>query len=209
MKNSKSIQVFLAFVMAFVCLSFIDLKPKEKQIKNFKLKSIANKMVSLDEYRDAKGFVIVFTCNKCPMAKLYSDRLNKLHYMYKKQHVYLLVINSMDTLAYAEESFKLMQKKAIQERFNFPYLQDKKQTVAKQFGATHTPQAFIIWKNSDAKFTIKYQGAIDDNASEPKKANPLLINSLEELLRNKTVSNPITESFGCRIYFRGEKQKMN
>jgi peroxiredoxin len=209
MKNSKSIQVFLAFVMAFVCLSFIDLKPKEKQIKNFKLKSISNKMVSLDDYRDAKGFVIVFTCNKCPMAKLYSDRLNKLHYMYKKQHVYLLVINSMDTLAYAEESFKLMQKKAIQERFNFPYLQDKKQTVAKQFGATHTPQAFILWKNNDAKFTIKYQGAIDDNASEPKKANPLLINTLEELLRNKTVSNPITESFGCRIYFRGEKQKMN
>lgn len=209
MKNSKSIQVFLAFVMAFVCLSFIDLKPKEKPIKNFKLKSVSNKMVSLDDYRDAKGFVIVFICNKCPMAKLYSDRLNKLNYMYKKQHVYLLVINSMDTLAYAEESFKLMQRKAIQERFNFPYLQDKKQNVAKQFGATHTPQAFVVWKNNDDNFVIKYQGAIDDNASEPKKANPLLINSLDELLRNKTVSNPITESFGCRIYFRGEKQKMN
>lgn len=195
--------------MAFVCLSFIDLKPKEKPIKNFKLKSVSNKMVSLDDYRDAKGFVIVFICNKCPMAKLYSDRLNKLNYMYKKQHVYLLVINSMDTLAYAEESFKLMQRKAIQERFNFPYLQDKKQNVAKQFGATHTPQAFVVWKNNDDNFVIKYQGAIDDNASEPKKANPLLINSLDELLRNKTVSNPITESFGCRIYFRGEKQKMN
>ena len=63
----------------------------------------------------------------------------------------------MDTLAYAEESFKLMQKKANKDKFNFPYLQDKKQVVAKEFNATHTPQAFIIWKNKESnKFSIKY-----------------------------------------------------
>ena len=144
------------------------------------------------------------------MAKLYSERLNKINEKYKTQKVYLLAINSMDTLAYAEESFKLMQKKATKDKFNFPYLQDKKQVVAKQFNATHTPQAFIIWKNKGSnKFLIKYQGAIDDNATEPENAgNHYLTSAIDDLLQNKPVAKPKTDSFGCRIFFRGEKQNM-
>lgn len=209
MRNSRLITLLLVIGLAFICLSFNEIKNNEREIRSFKLKDVSNKIISLDDYKDARGFVIVFTCNKCPMAKLYTERMNRINEIYKKQHIYLIAINSMDTLAYAEESFKQMQKKASKDKLTFPYLQDKKQTVAKQFGATHTPQAFIIWKNIDHKFSIKYQGAIDDNASEPKKANPLLINSLEELLNNKSITNPITESFGCKIFIRGEKQKMN
>ena len=197
--------IFL-FIITFFLLSFYSFKPNEKEIKFFKLKNVDNKMVSLSDYKDAKGFIVVFTCNKCPMAKLYTNRLNKINDKYKKQGIYLLAINSMDTLAYAEETFKLMQKKAKNDKLTVPYLQDKKQTVAKQFSATHTPQAYIIWKNGNNKFTIKYQGAIDDNASKPELANNLLTNSIDELLAGKTVSNPKTESFGCRIYYRGEKQ---
>lgn len=197
--------LFLLLFVFIVC-SFKLVEETKNEIKNIRLKNIDNTIVSLSNYKDAKGFIIVFTCNKCPMAKLYSNRLNKINEEYKNKGIFLLAINSMDTLAYAEESFKLMQKKAKKEKFTFPYLQDKKQTVAKQFNATHTPQAFIIWKNEKDKFIIKYQGAIDDNAAEPENATNLLTYSLNELLDGKTVSKPITESFGCRIYYRGEKQ---
>ena len=209
MKKKGCIPILFVLLFAFINFSFLK-NSNEKLIKNFTLKSVDNKKVSLNDFKDAKGFVVVFICNKCPMAKLYSDRLIKINDKYKKQKVYLLSINSMDTLAYAEESFKLMQKKAAKDKFNFPYLQDKKQVVAKQFNATHTPQAFIIWKNKEGnKFSIKYQGTIDDNAAEPEKAtNHYLTSAIDDLLQYKPVAKPKTDSFGCRIFFRGEKQNM-
>ena len=208
MKKSGCLPVLMLLGITFMCFSFIGLRTDEKQIKNFSLKSVSNKVVSLSEYKNAKGFMVVFMCNKCPMAKFYSDRLNKLNNQYKAKGVYLLAINAMDTLAYAEESFKLMQKRAKQDKFSFPYLQDKLQLVGKQFKATHTPQAFVIWKNKSGQFTIKYEGSIDDNAGDANTAKPYLAQAVEELLQNKTVSNPTTESFGCRIFYRGIKDKM-
>lgn len=203
----KLVPVFLVLFVGILLSSF-NTDNKEKTISVFKLKSATNnKNLSLSDYKEAKGFIIVFTCNKCPMAKLYTKRMNELNLKYSKQGIALLAINSMDTLAYAEESFKRMQKKAKSESFNFPYLQDKKQTVVKQFGATHTPQSFVIWKNKKGIFDIKYQGAIDDNASEPEKAeHHYLTAAVDELLSGKSVTNPKSESFGCRIYIRGEKQ---
>ena len=209
MKKKGWLPILFVCLLAFINFSFLT-NSNEKLIKNFTLKSVDNKKVSLNDYKDAKGFIVVFICNKCPMAKLYSERLNKINEKYKTQKVYLLAINSMDTLAYAEESFKLMQKKANKDKFNFPYLQDKKQVVAKQFNATHTPQAFIIWKHKESnKFSIKYEGTIDDNAAEPEKATKhYLTSAIDDMLQNKPVAKPKTDSFGCRIFFRGEKQNM-
>lgn len=208
MKLNKSGLFLTRFIFLCICCCplFISAQTTEIQIKNFSLKNVDNKTVALKQFKDARGFVVVFTCNKCPMAKLYTNRLNKINEQYKKLGVYLLAINSMDTLAYAEESFKMMQKKAKNDKLTVPYLQDKKQAVARQFGATHTPQAFVIWKNKQNSYSIKYQGAIDDNASEPEKASHLLTTAINELLANKSVSSPKTESFGCRIFYRGEKQ---
>lgn len=191
-----------------MCLSFICLPNGERQVKDFSLKNVSNKVVSLSDYKNAKGFMVVFMCNKCPMAKFYSDRLNKLNNEFTSKGVYLLAINTMDTLAYAEESFKLMQFKAKKEKLNFPYLQDKLQVVGKQFKATHTPQAFVIWKNKAGHYTIKYQGSIDDNAGDANSAKPFLAEAVKELLQKKSVSNPNTESFGCRIFYRGIKNTM-
>lgn len=201
---------FLLLSILLIFSSFI-LFEKDKVITNFKLKNAStNKFVSLSMYRNAKGFAIIFICNKCPMAKLYSERLNKMNSKYQKLGIPILAINAMDTLAYAEESFVLMQKKAKKEQFNFPYLQDKSQTIAKLFKAKHTPQAYVIWKNKLGNYTIKYQGAIDDNAAEPDKTqHHFLTAALDELLAKKVVSQPISASFGCRIFFRGEKKYMD
>ena len=203
--------VFFFYAIALVVFSSYTIYEKEKTISDFKLKSATNnRWVSLSDYKNAKGFVIVFSCNKCPMAKFYSQRLNQMDAKYKKLGVPVLAINSMDTLAYAEESFKLMQKKAKKDQFQFPYLQDKKQNIAKEFKATHTPQAFVIWKNNVGKFVVKYQGAIDDNAGEPEKIKyHFLTDAIDDLLQEKEVATPKSESFGCRIYFRGEVQKMD
>ncbi len=204
--------VFLIFinVAVFLFSSFVFVE-KERSIATFKLKSATtNELVSLSDYKNAKGFMVVFTCNKCPMAKFYSKRLNQMDAKYKKLGVPLLAINSMDTLAYAEESFKNMQKKAQKELFTFPYLQDKKQKVVKEFKATHTPQAFVIWKLKSGKFVVKYEGAIDDNAGEPEKAkNHFLTNAVDDLLSDKAVATPKSESFGCKIFLRGVKQTMD
>ena len=170
LKNYIMNKLFALFVFSsllFVSISFK--KPVDAAIGNFKLKSATNQFIALSDYKTAKGFMIVFICNKCPMANLYTNRLNTLNLKYKNKGFPLLVINSMDTLVYAEESFVLMQKKAKKDNLNFPYLQDKNQTVAKQFKAENTPQAFVVWKNKSGKFIIKYQGAIDDNAGEPEK----------------------------------------
>lgn len=204
----KKIATLLILLMIVSSFSFKEIKP-EKAIKNFSLKSTDNKVISLEKYKNAKGFIIIFTCNKCPMAKLYSERLNTLYAKYRSKEVYLMAINSMDTVAYKEENFKLMQKKVEKEKFLFPYLQDKKQVVAKQFGATHTPQSYVIWKNNAGKWIVKYEGSIDDSALEPTKANNYLETAVDELLQNKTVTNPFTKSVGCRIFYRGEIAKMD
>ena len=205
MKNTLILVFTISIFSSFVVFE------KEKSIGNFKLKNALNsKFVALSDYKNTKGFVVVFICNKCPMAKFYTKRLNEINLKYKKSGIPILALNSMDTLAYGEESFVLMQKKSKKEQFVFPYLQDKSQTIAKEFNATHTPQAFVIWKNKLGKYTIKYQGAIDDNAGEPEKVTQhFLTNAMDELLLKKEVSTPKSESFGCRIFFRGEKNKMD
>jgi peroxiredoxin len=205
----KHLLFFYILVLLFVFCSF-TFSDKSKSISNFKLKSATtNKWVSLSDYQDAKGFIVVFICNKCPMAKFYSQRLNQMDAKYKKMGVPLMAINSMDTLAYGDESFKQMQKKIIKEQLHFPYLQDKKQNVAKQFNAAHTPQAFVIWKIK-GKYIVNYEGAIDDNAGEPEKAkNHYLTDAVDQLLQGKRVTVSKSESFGCRIFYRGEKSNMN
>ena len=202
---SKLFKTFL-FVLSITTFGFNT--PNEsynnkigEKISDFRLKNIDNSFVSLNDFKDAKGFMIVFTCNHCPFAKLYSKRLNALNKKYKPLGVPLLAINSMDSILYKEESFELMQTKAKSDKFNFCYLQDATQSVGKDFDAKHTPQAYVIWKE-DNNWIVKYEGAIDDDGENPDKANPFISNAVDELLSGKNVTLPQTESFGCRIFYR-------
>ena len=204
----KNAFLFILVVTLFALSSFTFIE-KEKSISNFKLKSATtNKWVSLSDYKDAKGFIIIFTSNKCPMAKFYSQRLNQMYDKYIKVGVPLIAINSMDTLAYSDASFRRMQLKVNKETLNFPYLHDKIQNVAKEFKAINTPQAFVIWKVK-GKYIIKYEGAIDDNAGEIEKIkNHYLTDAVDQLIQGNEVKVPRSESFGCKIFYRGIKEKM-
>lgn len=172
-----------------------------KAIKDFSLKNVDGKTISTKDYPNAKGFIVVFTCNHCPFAKLYSTRLNNLSSTYSALDVPLIAINSMDTLIYPDECFEKMQTKAKHDRFNFAYLQDETQKIGKMFGAEHTPTAFVIWKVNN-EWLIKYRGCIDDNGEQAAKANPFIAKAVNELLEGKIVSRPVTDSFGCRIFYR-------
>lgn len=159
-------------------------------------------MLSLKDYPNAKGFIIVFTCNHCPFAKLYPQRLNAINKTYKNLGVPLIAISSTDTISYEDDTYSKMREKAINEQFNFPYLFDDMQTVAKNFKAQKTPHAYVIWKINN-KWIIKYNGAIDDNGMEPKKVTiNYVTKAVEELLNGKDVSEKETKSIGCQIYLR-------
>lgn len=196
------------FTLLVVLCSF-NLIVKDKYVSDFKLKNAnTNQWVSLSDYKNAKGFIIIFTCNKCPMAKFYSQRLNQMYDKYKKVGIPLIAINSMDTLAYAEESFRKMQHKVKNDHLNFPYLQDKKQVVGKNFKASVTPQAFVIWKQNN-KLVIKYEGSIDDNAGDYENVkNHFLANAVDQLLKGNEVAIKNSEPFGCKIFYRGIKDIM-
>ena len=174
----------------------------ENTVKDFSLLNTDGKRVSLSNYPDAKGFIVVFTCNHCPFAKLYPKRFNEMTEKYKKLGVPVLAISSTDTVTYEEDSYALMVQKAKKEKYKFPYLYDNTQAVAKDFKADKTPHAYVIWKENGA-YVVKYNGAIDDNGFEPKKVeNPYVMSAVDSLLANKNISVKDTKSIGCKIYFR-------
>lgn len=193
---------FTNFVIIPIIFGFLlNMGDPSKTIQDFSLKNVDNKTISTKAFPDAKGFIVVFICNECPFAKLYSKRLNELSTKYKALDVPLLAINSMDTLVYEDESFKDMQLKAKDDKFKFPYLHDVDQLVAKNFNAEHTPSAFILWKEQN-RWVIKYKGAIDDNGQNPFIATPYVANNVDALLKNLPVILNETLSFGCRIFYR-------
>jgi peroxiredoxin len=205
MKNkTRLIRFCFSLLIGSTLIGFVK-SPTEKTVQDFSLLNTDGKQVSLSNYPDAKGFIVLFTCNHCPFAALYPQRLNDLSKKYAALGVPLIAINSIDTVAYEEEGYANMVEKATGEKFQFPYLYDANQDVAKAFKADKTPHAFIIWKvdNDCKEWVIKYDGAIDDNGAEPKKVlNPYVANAVDALLANKSIDVKETKSIGCKIYFR-------
>lgn len=169
---------------------------------NFRLVNVDGKQVSLNDYKDAKGLMVVFTCNHCPFAKLYPQRLNALNEKYKKRGVPLIAISSTDSVQYEEDDFAHMVKYAKQEKFKFPYLYDRDQSTAKHYKAQKTPHAFVIW-NNNGKWQIEYEGAIDDNGMHAKDVKDAYVaNAVEALLAGKAIAIQHSKSIGCQIYYR-------
>ena len=171
-------------------------------IAPFGLKNVDGKTISINDYKQAKGFVIVFTCNHCPFAKLYTQRLNNLCHAYNSKGIVVLTVNSSDNRLLEGEAFDKMVAQAHDQHFEFPYLQDEQQTVARAFGATRTPQAFILFKEN-GKLILKYQGAIDDNGAEADKVeHHYVTDALNSLLAGKPVAVTDTKAVGCAIKLR-------
>lgn len=163
---------------------------------DFKLKSVDNKMYSMADYKDAKGFIVVFTCNHCPFAVKYEDRIIDLAKKYKSKGYVLLAINPNDPAAQPEDSFELMQKRAKEKKFTFPYLFDEGQKIYPQYGATKTPHVFLLDKN----LVVKYIGAIDDNVEDAFEVKEkYLENAIAALEKGEEPTPNTTKAIGCTI----------
>ncbi len=197
---TRVMKVF-GMVLASVMLDSFT-PPASREIGDFSLIDTDGKEVSLKSYPSAKGFIVVFTCNHCPFAKLYPPRLNDLNEKYGPLGVPVIAISSTDTVSYEEDTYPKMVEKAKKEHFNFPYLYDGAQAVARQFAAQRTPHAFVLWKEN-GKWMVRYNGAIDDNGAEPQKVKKHYVaDAVDQLLAGKDVVVKETKSIGCQVYFR-------
>jgi peroxiredoxin len=167
---------------------------------DFKLKNIDNKMVSLSDYNNQKGVVIVFTCNHCPYAVLYEARLVELQAKYGAKKFPILALNPNDSTIVAADSFSKMITNAAEKGFNFPYLLDDKE-VWKKFGATRTPHIYLLKKESDG-FKVAYIGAIDDNPQDASAVkDAYLSQAIDALLAGQSPKVTETRAIGCTIKF--------
>lgn len=196
----KKLATLLVLVTVFVTTGFGTDVPTPYKIgdkaTDFKLKSVDGKMYGMADYKDAKGFIIVFTCNHCPFAKKYEDRINALAKKYKPQGYILLAINPNDPALEPDDSFELMKVRAKEKGFVFPYLFDEGQKIYPQYGATKTPHVFLLDKNH----IVKYIGAIDDNLDSANDVKEkYLENAIAALESGKTPSPETTKAIGCSI----------
>jgi len=164
-----------------------------------KLKNVDNKMLSFDDYPNAKGFIMVFMSNSCPYSKAYEARIQAMNKRYTVLQYPLIAINANNPEISPENSFANMQAYAKQQGFAFPYLCDEKQEIADKYGARSTPQVFVITKRGD-QYTIEYTGAID-NDTQNNKADKInyLDNAMTALLNNTKPAVTQTKAIGCSI----------
>lgn len=163
---------------------------------DFSLKNIDGKFVSLSDYKNAKGYIVIFTCNTCPYAVMYEDRIKELHNKYASKGYPVIAINPNDPAVKEGDSVDAMKVRAAEKAFAFPYLFDAGQTVFPQYGATKTPHVFLLDNNR----TVKYIGAIDDNPQDAAGAQVKYVEQAIAALNSGKNPDPnFTKAIGCGI----------
>ncbi|MCJ7934059.1 MAG: thioredoxin family protein [Chryseobacterium sp.] len=166
---------------------------------DFKLKNVDGNMVSLSDFKSSKGFIVVFTCNHCPYAKKYEDRIIELDKKFKDQGYPVIAINPNDPNVQPEDGYKQMVGRAKQRGFTFPYLVDEGQRIYPQYGATKTPHVFVLQKEN-GKNIVKYIGAIDNNYDNPKEVSEYYVqDAVNALIKGEPVKMTKTVAIGCTI----------
>jgi len=180
----------------------IDMSTKKLKIgsvlPNFSLKGVDEKIYSLENFKDKKAIVVIFSCNHCPYVQAYESRIIKLQNNFVNDAA-IVAINSNDAEKYPDDSFEMMKKRSDEKQFNFPYLHDEDQSVAKLFDATHTPEVFLF----DAERRLAFHGKIDDNWQTPDMVkSSYLRDAVVEVINGEEVSVPETFTIGCTIKWK-------
>lgn len=166
---------------------------------DFSLIGTDDKMHSLSQYPDAKGFIVIFTCNHCPYVIAYEDRINALDAKYKPLGYPVIAINPNDASVQPEDSLDLMKVRAQEKGFTFPYLVDENQEIYPQYGATKTPHVFILQKEN-GNHIVKYIGTIDDNYEDANDVSERYVeDAVDALLKNEPIKQTETVAIGCTI----------
>ena len=168
----------------------------------FNLKNVDGKNVSFANYTDSKGFIIVFTCNTCPVAKAYQDRVEALNSTYAAKGYPVIAINTNDPIASPGDSYTKMQELAKNKQLSYAYLEDPDHIYTKKYGAMKTPHVFIVQKAAKG-FEVAYIGAIDNDQEETLAQRTNYVkNAVDELLAGKKPTINTTKAIGCSIKWK-------
>jgi peroxiredoxin len=169
------------------------------QAPDFSLPGIDGKTHALSSFKDKKALVICFSCNHCPYVQATEDRMMQFQRDFGPKGAQLVCINPNDEKIYPEDSFDGMKQRAKARGFNFVYLRDEGQEVARKYGAQCTPEFFVF----DANRKLAYHGRIDDGYKEAANAKKHdLRDAVTAVLGGGKVSEPVTMAMGCSIKWR-------
>ncbi len=169
---------------------------------DFSLLNVDGKKVSLSDYSDVKGYVVIFTCNHCPFSVAYEDRIIALDKEAAALGFKLVALNPNDSVQYPDDSYSAMIRRASEKGFTFPYLLDATQEYAKAYGAQKTPHVFVLQKENGV-LIVKYIGAIDNNFKDAAAADRHYVTeALKEILAGQPVSTPVTKAIGCGVKWK-------
>ena len=199
----KNLSIAIIFILGTYTISTTsNLKDGYKigdYASDFKLTGVDNKEVSLSDYKDAKGFLVIFTCNTCPYAVAYEDRIIALNEKYESKGVPVIAINPNNPKKQPGDSFDLMKVRAKEKGFTFPYLLDDGQKIYPQYGATRTPHVFLLEKTAKGN-KVRYIGAIDDNYQDASSVEAKYVErAVDAMLSGKEIEIISTKAIGCSI----------
>jgi peroxiredoxin len=165
----------------------------------FELPGVDDRRHALENYADKEAVAVVFTCNHCPYARAWEDRLVEIQADYAARGVQLIAISANDAKKHPDDSFSKMRERSEEKRFNFPYLYDESQEVARAYGAERTPEIFLFDKGG----TLRYHGTIDDNYEDLAAVNVhYLREALEAVLTGREPSTAETTPVGCTMKWK-------
>lgn len=168
-------------------------------MSSVKMKNVDGRELSLAESAGPNGLLVVFTCNHCPWARAWEERIVALGNACRGKGIGVVAVNSNDPSEYTEDGYEPMQARAKEKGFEFPYVVDATSGVARAFGATKTPEAYLF----DAHGKLVYAGAVDDNAKDPGAVKAqYLKDALDAVAGGRPVTIARTKALGCSIKFR-------
>lgn len=195
-------RLLLSFLLVtlFSVSSFAQGYAVGDQARDFTLKNIDGKMVSLSDYADNQGVIVVFTCNHCPYAKAYEQRIIALDKTFANQGFPVVAINPNDPNRVPEDSYENMQERAREKGYSFPYLIDQTQEIARTYGATKTPHVYLLNNKGNGTFTVAYIGAIDDSPMDAEAVEKTYLeDAIAALKAGQSPSPSETKAIGCTI----------
>lgn len=201
----RSIQVLGLCLVIVLLWSFqvptTGYQPGDKAM-NFNLLNVDGKMVRMQDNPAVKGYVVVFTCNTCPVAQAYESRIMALDKQYAAKGYPVIAINANDSTLSPGDSYAEMKKRSQSKRYSFPYLWDETQEVAKAFGARATPTVYVL-KRVGSDFVVRYLGAIDNSRDDAQAASDKYVQqAVDALLANQAIEKPIVKAVGCGIRWK-------
>jgi len=170
-------------------------------LPHFRLPAVDGLTVDTRAIKDP-FLAVIFTCNHCPYAQAYEDRILEIAEHFDQEGVQVVLINSNDSTDYPQDSFAAMKERYEAEGYPCPYCRDETQEVARAFGALCTPHCFVFGRDR----TLRYKGRVDDNWEHPDQVKQRnLWDALDALVENREPPVHEANAIGCSIKWKNEK----